>query len=550
MVRSLLKHSSHRGRLSPIAGFFLGVPVFSFLILSGCATPADHDRSSGSLAADMFVTAFNDIEAVYIREPDLADIAYKSLGSLTAIDSAFSVRRAPAAIEIDYGTKLVGKKKIDPNLSPTTWGEIVGDFLDEAMADSPLLRADEQENIFEAMLSPAVKSLDNFSRYSGAEAAAESRASREGFGGIGVRISVEDDIVLVTAVMHYTPAERMGLKQGDIILAIDGVPVKGLTEQQVVNRLRGPVDSKLLITLKRHRPSQPDEFSVVLKRAHVVPETVTYRREGNFAYFHIYGFNAETTESLKRALSDVDKEKGSPIKGLILDLRDNPGGLLDQSVSLADLFLRDGRIVSTHGRHPESHQFFEASGEDVTGGLPIALLINGNSASAAEIVAAALQDNHRAVLVGSNSFGKGTVQTVLPLPNKGEITLTWARFHAPSGYTLHGLGVLPNICTNGNESAAQILDRLKRGVIPPLPITERNAAGPDDEKAHQKLRQTCPARSEESEIDLNVAKELLERPDLFQMALKLAEPEERILKAAGDGADASDPLADYDESAE
>jgi carboxyl-terminal processing protease len=214
---------------------------------------------------------------------------------------------------------------------------------------------------------------------------------------------------------------------------------------------------------------------VQITRAHVVPETVIYRKEGRIAYFRIYSFNTETTESLKRAISNARNEIGSAMEGVILDLRENPGGLLNQSVSLANIFLSEGRIVSTHGRHPESHQFFDASGNDMLQGLPVVVLIDGNSASAAEIVAAALQDNGRAVLVGSNTFGKGTVQTVLPLPNKGEITLTWARFHAPSGYTLHGLGVLPNVCTVARASADDVLADLDAGAMPLVPVEARNA---------------------------------------------------------------------------
>jgi carboxyl-terminal processing protease len=256
----------------------------------------------------------------------------------------------------------------------------------------------------------------------------------------------------------------------------------------------------------------------------VVPETVSYRREGNTAYFRIFSFNSETANSLKREIDDAKDEIGKKIKGYVLDLRNNPGGYVPQSVATANLFLDEGRIVSIHGRHPDSHQYFEATDGDIADGKPIAVLIDGNSASAAEIVAAALQDNGRAVLIGSNSYGKGTVQNIKPLPNTGEIKLTWARFHAPSGYTLHHLGVLPTICTVGKHNSDDLLTELRLGELPKVPTVKRNAAKPDDTKALDALRQTCPARKSEDPIDLELALKLIEQPSLYANAVELADP--------------------------
>ncbi len=505
--------------------------ALAMLWLAGCATGSlNEPESTGHLTRDMFVAAYNDMDAVYIREPDIAAVALDSLEQLNRVDDKVSARRVGDQIQLNLDSLTIALYPVEDDFTATDWGELTGAALDQAIIASPIIKASTTETLFEAMLGHSVKELDDFSRYAGAKAAAENRASRDGFGGIGVRISVEDDAVRVTSVMHYTPAERMGLKRDDLIMAIDGTPTKGLSQQEVVERLRGPVDSKVAVTLKR--AGRPTDFTLQLTRAHVVPETITYRREGDSGYFRIYGFNTETTESLKRSIVDAKAEIGPVMDGVILDLRENPGGLLNQSVSLSNLFLDEGRIVSTHGRHPESHQFFEASGEDMLDGMPIVVLIDGNSASAAEIVAAALQDNGRAVLVGSNSYGKGTVQTVLPLPNKGEITLTWARFHAPSGYTLHGLGVLPNVCTALRKSAAEVLAALNSGELPVVPVEARNAAEPDDEKAHAELRKTCPARTGEAPIDLEVAHRLLERPGLFSAALDLAQPAGAGLTAA------------------
>jgi carboxyl-terminal processing protease len=256
----------------------------------------------------------------------------------------------------------------------------------------------------------------------------------------------------------------------------------------------------------------------------VIPETVIYRREGDIAYFRIYNFNEDTAGSLRREFENARNEIGAErMRGVILDLRSDPGGVLDQAVAVSDLFLSSGRIVSTRGRNPESYQSYEATPGDIANGLPMAVLINGNSASASEIVAAALQDNNRAVLIGSNSYGKGTVQTVPRLPNNGEITLTWARYFAPSGYTLNHIGVLPSICTNsGDEDATDLLSELGAGQLKPVPVAARNSTSPEDTPALDKLRETCPGYKSERAVDLQVAIRLLGQPRLYDEAIALA----------------------------
>src|SRR4029453_18190026 len=233
----------------------------------------------------------------------------------------------------------------------------------------------------------------------------------------------------------------------------------------------------------------------------IVPETVTFERKGSVAYLRVYGFNQDTADSLRKEMLHAQQDIGTGLKGYIMDLRGNPGGLLDQSVAVSDLFIGHGRIVSTHGRHPDSHQYFEATAGDIADGLPLVVLVNGDSASAAEIVAAALQDSGPAVVVGSNSYGKGTVQTVLRMPNDGELTLTWARFHAPSGYTLNHLGVLPSICTSRDEDSRATVAALKEDRVAAIPTIARNAASPTDLVTLNKLRAACPARKEENPVD-------------------------------------------------
>ena len=232
------------------------------------------------------------------------------------------------------------------------------------------------------------------------------------------------------------------------------------------------------------------------------------------------GFNRSTARVLREIIGLAIREIGPELTCVVLDLRGNPGGLLDQAVAVADLFIRDGRIVSTHGRHPESDQYFDAKPDDVAKGLPLAVLINGSSAAGSEIVAAAFQDSGRAVVIGSSSFGLGTVQTVLDLPNEGELTLTWTFLYAPSGYRLNHRGVMPDICTTGKvTTAAELLELVRRGQGLIDRETRTRNIDPGDEEGLSALRSRCPARERNAEIDLEVAIGLLMDPALYARSL-------------------------------
>jgi carboxyl-terminal processing protease len=504
--------------------FFLLCFAGTALTLSACSTdgtlsPAE---SSRQLDHDMFVTGFEDIEDIYVTEPNIGAMALVGMQQLSSIDPAVVARREGETLELVVNNRPVESISVNDGMDARHWGDVTADVVDHARGASDKIAAAPAEKIYEAMFDGIVGKLDQFSHYASAANAADLRAQRDGFGGIGVTISVEDGQVRVVSVMHYTPADRLGIHRDDVIQEIDGTAIGGLPQRDVVNKLRGPVDSRVTLTLKRKGQDNP--FQVSLIRALVVPETVNYQREGDIAYFRIYSFNSGTTETLRREIRDAKSEIGENIKGYILDLRGNPGGLLSQAISTSNLFLNNGKIVSTMGRNPDSHQFFEATEGDIAEGKPIAVLIDGNSASAAEIVAAALQDNERAVLIGSNSYGKGTVQNVMSLPNKGEIALTWARYHAPSGYSLHHLGVLPTVCTSGEKDPGVLINELAAGELKQVPTNKRNTVRPDDIAGMDALRKTCPARHETDPIDLETAVRLLNRPTLFADALHLAAP--------------------------
>lgn len=261
---------------------------------------------------------------------------------------------------------------------------------------------------------------------------------------------------------------------------------------------------------------------MAISRALIVTPTVELSRRGDVAVIKLSGFNQGTARGMARALDQAEKDIGADLKGVVLDMRDNPGGLLDQAISVADLFLSSGRIVSTKGRHAHSMQVYDATGQDRSFKLPMVVLVNGRSASAAEIVAAALQDDSRAVIVGSNSYGKGTVQNLSPLPNDGELVLTWSYYHAPSGYSLHNLGVLPNVCTSGfRGTPEEALDRSNpEWARLPLLMAAWRASAPTEGAKLDTMRANCPRSNEVRELELDVAFRLIHDQALYGRALQ------------------------------
>src|SRR5580658_4923100 len=269
---------------------------------------------------------------------------------------------------------------------------------------------------------------------------------RGDFGGLGIEVTMEDGLVKVVAPIDETPAAKAGVMANDIITKLDDEQVQGLTLNQAVEKMRGPVNTKIKLTIMRKGQDKPIEVSIT--RDVIRVKSVRSHSEGeDVGYIRVTQFNEQTTDGLKKAISDLTNQLGAEkVKGFVLDLRNNPGGLLDQAISVSDAFLDKGEIVSTRGRNAEETQRFNARPGDLTKGKPLIVLINGGSASASEIVAGALQDHKRATLVGTRSFGKGSVQTIIPLGNgNGALRLTTARYFTPSGRSIQAKGISPDI---------------------------------------------------------------------------------------------------------
>ncbi len=304
----------------------------------------------------------------------------------------------------------------------------------------------DPSELIEAAINGMLISLDPHSSYLSPQDAAQMRIQTRGeFGGLGITVTQEEGFVKVISPMDGTPADEAGIESGDFITHVDGESVLGLNLDQAVEMMRGPVGSEIIITVVREGEAEP--FDVPLIRDTIKLTAVRSRTEGDSIVLRVTTFNDQTYANLKSGLEEQIEAAGGmdAVNGIIIDLRNNPGGLLTQAIRVSDAFLEKGEIVSTRGRDVQDGERFNATPGDLAQGKPIVVLINGGSASASEIVAGALQDHRRAVVVGTKSFGKGSVQTVMPLRNDGSMRVTTARYYTPSGRSIQSLGVSPNI---------------------------------------------------------------------------------------------------------
>ena len=300
------------------------------------------------------------------------------------------------------------------------------------------------QEIIEAAIQGMLSSMDPHSSFLNADHFKDMQVQTKGqFGGLGIQVSMDPSgLIKVISPIDDTPAYKAGIKAGDLISHLDGERVSGLTLNQAVDKMRGAVGADITMTVRRNGEKP---FDVTITRAVIKVPSVRDRMEGDIGYIRITSFTEQTEIGLKRSIEKFNKEKGDLLKGIVLDLRNNPGGLLDQAIAVSDAFLNSGEIVSTRSRRDEDTQRFNARPGDIADGLPIVVLINGGSASASEIVAGALQDHARALILGTRSFGKGSVQTIMPLGVNGAMRLTTARYYTPSGRSIQAVGIEPDI---------------------------------------------------------------------------------------------------------
>jgi len=460
--------------------------------------------------------AYRAIGDRHLYEPDFRKLSLETYRGFASADPQLSLVNTGTTYSVMRDGKQVVSLAAPASLSDgRAWGGMLGEFLTASLAASPTLQQADRQALIKSAMDATTKQLDRNSRYADPQEARDDRFLRDGGGGIGITIErTAEKRVVIRAVQADSPAGKGGLQAGDQILSIDGENMVERPLVDVVHKLRGAVGKPVSLTVLR--TAEGREITVRLERSRIIPTTVTYERMGDIAMIRLSGFNIATDEALHRALDRARSQIGRDLAGIIIDMRGNRGGLLDQAQDVAEEFIGDGTLFSTQGRHPESQRVYRSSSGRAIN-VPIVVLVNGNSASAAEIVAAALQDRGRAVVVGTTSYGKGTVQTVLRLPNEGELILTWSRLLAPSGYTWNELGVLPNICT------AKVADVDKLG-----PAIDANSSSlvrwhaerePSAEEVTD-LRKICPPGEDTPERDVDIASRLLRDPMLYAQAVK------------------------------
>lgn len=334
------------------------------------------------------------------------------------------------------------KKETEETVSTYELLNIFGEVMERTKSSYVEDVSDKQ--LIESAINGMLTSLDPHSSYLDAEDFKYMNEQTSGkFGGLGIEITMENSVVKIISPIDDTPAAKAGLKAGDYITDIDGQTVVGQTLNEAVSKLRGKVGTKVKLTIRR---ANTKPFTVTLKRAEIKVQSVKHEIKNNdILYIRISAFNEDIDEGITKAVNDARKKLNKKLSGIVIDIRNNPGGLLDQAVKVSDLFLQQGEIVSTRSRNEEDTVKYSATPGDIADNLPIVVMINEGSASAAEILAGALQDHKRAIVLGEKSFGKGSVQTVIPLRNNGAMRITTARYYTPSGRSIQAKGIEPDV---------------------------------------------------------------------------------------------------------
>lgn len=486
----------------------LGLGLLAVLALLGRAeaAPVDSRATVGSvLRAGLTALAERHVDTL-----DLADLTLAGLRGLSLTDRRIVPTIAGGVIELRADGRMLDRIPAPPRDAPSSWAEAAARLIAAGTAASPALARKPQEALLRAFFDEAVATLDPYTRYVPAEEAQLGRSRRLGEAGLGLVLEPDPAGAVIARVIDDAPAWAAGLLEGDRVVAIDGRPTARLSAEQLARLLEGEESAPVSLTVRRDGGRAE---TIVLARAMVAPETVTLSWQDGVPILRVSAFNRLTDRRLARTVIAVAHRDPAP-PGLVLDLRGNRGGLLRQAITTADLFLTGGVIAVAEGRHPDASRTHRADGADIAGGLRLAVLVDGASASSAEILAAALQDNGRAVVIGSVTTGKGLIQTVVPLPDGSELHVTWSSLIAPGGYALQGLGVLPAVCTSrGVEVVRAALTRIAEGRSSEASTAWRATGGrpvPASEAA--RLRDACPP-AEGGVLDITAALWLFRGPD-------------------------------------
>lgn len=520
-IRSMRTDPGHRAARRSAVRIIGHLIAPALLFLAACSNRPPELAEFGPADRQVFAEAYQDITDYHLIASSPAALTESGLGKLATLDTTVAVTRSGDELLVRQGTTTDRFHAPSP-LDARGWGDVTATVLDRLRTLSPGIAVVPKDRLTELVINGALADLDPFSHYARPAVAKQRRAQRYGFGGIGVTVDVRRTGAIISAVLPDTPAAAAGIQSGDRLIAIDGVPVVNIAAAEIDDRLRGEIGTQIMLVLSR--TTEPQQISLTLTRSTIVEPTASLALRGDIAWLRITAFNQKTAQNVAVLLRQAHREASNNLHGIVLDLRSDPGGLLEQSVDVARLFLDGGMVVRTLGRHPDSLQSFDAPPNEDTERLPLAVLINGGTASASEIVAAALQDAGRAIIIGTASYGKGTVQNVLDLSNKSELTVTWAQLVPPRGYQLHHHGVVPTLCTSGltddATSAAALLQRRPS----PVPAALAQPREDLDEAGWQSLRSLCPAEHMAPSVDIEVARQLFDDPPLYRRTLAAMSP--------------------------
>ncbi len=494
------------------------------LVCSSCmSTPgpsAEPAAAGPALDERVFIVGFERIDEVFVDPVDIRVMAVDGINGLSALDPNIRATLESGMVQLYSGERKVLALPAPAQHDARGWGHLIAQMAGYAATWSPPLRGTTADAVYSAVLGHVVHDLDEYSRYSDPDHARVERADRDGYGGIGISLAQQGEWPTIVDIFTGSTAERSGLAIGERLTSIDGIPTRRLSEDDAMEMMHGPLNSVVTLGIEDGNGSFR---TVSVTRERVVRNSVTARFDDGVGVLSIDRFNTATAANLARAIYEMHAY-GARLKGFVLDLRGNPGGLLDQAIASADLFMDSGLISEARGRHPDSMQRYMAHPGDQAHGLPLVVLIDGGTASAAEVMAAALRDSERAAVIGTVSYGKGSVQTVTRLPNQAELFLTWSRLYSPSGATLNRLGVYPTICTTALKEGDvdEVLGRLRINGLPTVSgVLALQAAAATDRDALADYRRSCPPSREKHGVDLDLALGVASNSLLFQRAIAL-----------------------------
>lgn len=473
---------------------------------------------------NVIATALTFLQPRTLDEHTIKELSLWGLNGLNAIDPSFSIHEEKGQI-ILYQTQnnIISFVMPTNDNDITQWSKIIADITTKSWEQSPLIQSAGIQNITQAFFDELFDHMDPYSRYIGPQSASSDRNERgDGEANIGITLTKKRGLTVIHSINTNGPAWAAGLNMGERIYKIDNKRTSGQPIKTINAWLKGPENSSITLTVGTHTKKVK---IIHLKRESVPPATVFAFTNDNIIILKITSFSTSTAEEINQYLDQAMQD--IKLKGLILDLRGNRGGVLQQAITSAALLLDHGIAATTQGRDPDANHVWAVQGGDITNNIPIIILVDGRTASAAEIITATLSDHKRAVVIGSSTLGKGLVQTIAQLPDGGELFVTWSRVIAPLGWPIQGLGILPQLCTSrGEKFIQQQINELKKGQpsYKQQVIASRKARFPLDAKDIVQIRNACPPALG-SDTDLEVADTFLLNQNLYQKALTMIPPE-------------------------